>query len=136
MPQEKESTEQQSPQDVYYPSFLLLEMVMGLAVFILVAVILAGFFPVGLEDPADPTDNLYVPKPEWYFVFLYQLLMYFPGRLEAVATFVVTAGGFLMLLLLPFIDKNAEKRPRKRPIAMAAMLLTVLAVPVLTLIGL
>jgi len=48
MPQEKESTEQQSPQDVYYPSFLLLEMVMGLAVFILVAVILAGFFPVGL----------------------------------------------------------------------------------------
>jgi len=62
--------------------------------------------------------------------------MYFPGRLEAVATFVVTAGGFLMLLLLPFIDKNAEKRPRKRPIAMAAMLLTVLAVPVLTLIGL
>lgn len=136
MLQEKESTEQQSPQDVYYPSFLLLEMVMGLAVFILVAVILAGFFPVGLEDPADPTDNLYVPKPEWYFVFLYQLLKYFPGRLEAVATFVVTAGGFLVLLLLPFIDKNAEKRPRKRPIAVTALIITVLAILVLTLIGL
>jgi quinol-cytochrome oxidoreductase complex cytochrome b subunit len=126
----------ESSEEVYYPSFLFKEIVMMMIIFILVAVVLAGFFPVGLEDPADPTDNLYVPKPEWYFMSLYQLLKYFPGRLEAIATVVVTAGGFALLLLLPFIDRSSEKRPRKRPIAIAAMILTVLAIVLLTLIGL
>jgi quinol-cytochrome oxidoreductase complex cytochrome b subunit len=107
-----------------------------LLVFILVAVVLAGFFPVGLEDPADPTDNLYVPKPEWYFLFLYQLLKYFPGRLEAIATSVVMIGGFLVLLALPFLDRKTEKRPSKRPIAMAAMVVAVFAIILLTVLGL
>jgi quinol-cytochrome oxidoreductase complex cytochrome b subunit len=109
---------------------------MMVIIFIVVAVILAGFFPVGLEDPADPTDNLYIPKPEWYFLFLYQLLKYFPGKLEAIATSVVSIGGFFVLLLLPFIDRNAEKRPNKRPFAMTAMVLTVLAIILLTVFGL
>ena len=104
--------------------------------FIVVAILLAVFFPVGLEDPADPTDNLYVPKPEWYFMSLYQLLKYFPGKLEVIATAVVPAGGIVMLLLLPFIDKSAEKRPRKRPIAMVAMGLGVVTIISLTIIGL
>ena len=83
---------------------------MMMFVFILVAIVLAVFFPVGLEDPADPTDNLYVPKPEWYFMALYQLLKYFPGKLETIATAIVPAGGMVMLLLLPFIDKNPEQK--------------------------
>jgi quinol-cytochrome oxidoreductase complex cytochrome b subunit len=133
---EQSESQPESSEEVYYPSFLFKEIVMMLVIFILVAVVLAGFFPAGLEDPADPTDNLYVPKPEWYFMSLYQLLKYFPGRLEAIATVVVTAGGFALLLLLPFIDRSSEKRPRKRPIAIAAMILTVLAIVLLTLIGL
>lgn len=90
----------------YYPSFLLKEMIMMIFVFIFVAIILAVYFPVGLEDPADPTDNLYIPKPAWYFMAFYQLLKYFPGKLETIATAVVPAGGIMMLILLPFIDKN------------------------------
>jgi ubiquinol-cytochrome c reductase cytochrome b subunit len=109
---------------------------MMMVIFILVAVVLAGFFPAGLEDPADPTDNLYVPKPEWYFMFLYQLLKYFPGRLEAIVTAMVTVGGFAVLLLLPFIDRNAERNPRKRPIAMAVLVSAVLVIISLTVIGL
>ena len=109
---------------------------MMMVIFILVAVVLAGFFPAGLEDPADPTDNLYVPKPEWYFMFLYQLLKYFPGWLEAPATLKVAVGGFAVLLLLPFIDKNAEKNPRKRPIAMAAMVFAAVVIVSMTVIGL
>jgi quinol-cytochrome oxidoreductase complex cytochrome b subunit len=122
--------------EIFYPSFLFKEIVTMMVIFILVAVILALVFPVGLEDPADPTDNLYVPKPEWYFMALYQLLKYFPGKLEIIATAIIPAGGIIVLLILPFIDKNPEKRPRKRLIAMASMVFTVVAIISLTIIGL
>jgi quinol-cytochrome oxidoreductase complex cytochrome b subunit len=121
--------------ETFYPSFLFKEIVVMMSVFILVAIILALVFPVGLGDPADPTDNLFIPKPEWYFMCLYQLLKYFPGKLEIIATAIIPSGGIVALLLLPFIDKNPEKRPTKRPIAMAIGLLAVAAFVVLTVIG-
>ena len=123
-------------EETYYPSFLFKEIITMGGVFILVAVVLAVFFPVGLEDPADPTDNLYVPKPEWYFLSLYQLLKYFPGGFEAIITAIVPAGGFAILLLLPLMDKGSEKSPRKRPLAMVAMGLAVTAIVLLTIMGL
>jgi len=122
-------------EEVFYPSFLFKEIVVMMLIFILVAIILAVVFPVGLEDPADPTDNLYVPKPEWYFMSLYQLLKYFPGQLEFLATAVIPGGGIIVLLLVPFLDKNSEKRARKRPIAMAIMFFAVVAIILLTAIG-
>ena len=136
MQKEHKNAQPESSEEVYYPSFLFKEIVMMMVIFILVAVVLAGFFPVGLEDPADPTDNLYVPKPEWYFLFLYQLLKYIPGKFEAMVTAVVLIGGFLVLLALPFLDRSAEKRPGNRPIAMAAMAIAVLAIILLTVFGL
>jgi len=123
-------------EEIFYPSFLFKEIITMMVIFILVSIVLAALFPVGLVDPADPTDNLYVPKPEWYFMSLYQLLKYFPGKLEAIATVVVPAGGFVVLLLLPFIDRSSEKRPRKRPIAMTGMVSAVLAIVLMTIIGL
>ena len=71
-------------EEIFYPSFLFKEIVVMMLIFILVAVILALVFPVGLGDPADPTDNLFVPKPEWYFMSLYELLKFFPGKLEVI----------------------------------------------------
>lgn len=121
--------------ETFYPSFLFKEIVVMMLIFILVAVILALVFPVGLEDPADPTDNLYIPKPEWYFMSLYQLLKYFPGKLEIIATAIIPSGGIIALLLLPFIDKNPEKRPTKRPVAMVVMFLAVASIVFWTVIG-
>jgi ubiquinol-cytochrome c reductase cytochrome b subunit len=105
-------------------------------IFILVAIILALVFPVGLGDPADPTDNLFVPKPEWYFMSLYELLKFFPGKLEVIATAIIPAGGIVILFLIPFLDRNPEKRARKRPISMILMLLAVAAIIALTVMGL
>jgi quinol-cytochrome oxidoreductase complex cytochrome b subunit len=122
--------------ETFYPSFLFKEIVVMMLLFILVAVILAVLFPAGLGDPADPTDNLFIPKPEWYFMSLYQLLKYFPGKLEVIATAIIPAGGIIVLLLLPFIDKKAEIRPGRRPIAMTIMVLAVVAIVILTVIGL
>ena len=122
--------------EIYYPSFLFKEIIMMAFVFIIVAIVLAVYFPVGLEDPADPTDNLYIPKPEWYFMAFYQLLKYFPGKLEAIATAIVPTGGILMLLLVPLVDKNPEKKPWKRPIAMISLGVVTFAFILLTIIGL
>lgn len=135
MQKQPNGNELEHSEEIFYPSFLFKEIVMMMLVFVLVSIILALIFPVGLGDPADPTDNLYVPKPEWYFMFLYQLLKYFPGKLEIIATSIIPAGGIVMLLTLPFFDKNLEKRPSKRPIAMAIMLLAVVAIIALTIIG-
>jgi quinol-cytochrome oxidoreductase complex cytochrome b subunit len=135
MNKQPNTSEIEHSEEIFYPSFLFKEIIVMMLIFILVAIILAVVFPVGLEDPADPTDNLYVPKPEWYFMSLYQLLKYFPGKLEIIATAVVPGGGIIVLLLVPFLDKNPEKRPRKRLIAMGIMFFAVVAIILLTVIG-
>jgi len=136
MPNIKEDNQIEHTDEMFYPSFLFKEIFVMMLVFILVAIILAIFFPVELGDPADSTDTLFIPKPEWYFLSLYELLKFFPGRLEFVATAVIPAGGIIMLILLPFIDNGPERRPNKRPIAITVLALAVFAIIMLTIIGL
>ena len=136
MEEQAQNNHLEHSEETFYPSFVFKEIVVMMLVFILVAVFLAVVFPVELGDPADPTDNLFIPKPEWYFMSLYQLLKYFPGKLEIIATAIIPGGGIIALMLLPFIDRNQEQRPTKRPIAMIMMILTLLAVVSLTWIGL
>ena len=135
MDKQSESDHLEHTEETFYPSFLFKEIVVMMCVFIFVAIILAIVFPVGLGDPADPTDNLFIPKPEWYFMSLYQLLKYFPGKLEIIATAIIPSGGIIALLLLPLFDKNPEIRPSKRPIAMALGFIAVVALVALTVIG-
>jgi len=65
----------------------------------------ASFLDVPLERMADPTDTQYVPRPEWYFLFLFQLLKVFPGRLELIGTVVLPSLTILVLILLPFLHR-------------------------------
>ncbi len=136
MQNQPHSGKKENLEETFYPSFLFKEIVVMMCIFIFVAIILALMYPVGLGDPADPTDNLFIPKPEWYFLALYQLLKYFPGKLEIIATAIIPLGGIIALFLLPFIDINPERRPARRPIAMVTGLLAVIALVALTVIGL
>lgn len=136
MGEQSNANDLEHSEEIFYPSFLFKEIVVMMLIFILVAIVLALVFPVGLGDPADPTDNLFVPKPEWYFMALYELLKFFPGKLEVIATAIIPGGGILVLFLIPFLDKSPEKRPRKRPLAMILMFLAVAAIIGLTLMGL
>ena len=63
---------------------------------------------------ANPADASYVPRPEWYFLSLFQLLKYFPGPLEPVATQVIPGLAVGFLALLPFLDRKRERRPWAR----------------------
>ncbi|MBI2119217.1 MAG: c-type cytochrome [Elusimicrobia bacterium] len=75
----------------------------------------AYHFGAALEDPADPTDSNYNPRPEWYFLFLFQALKLFPGNLESVAAVLLPGLGVTFLFLLPFLDRGPERHFLKRP---------------------
>ena len=69
-----------------------------------------------LEELADPNDQNYVPRPEWYFLFLFQALKLFPGNLEALGAIILPGLAVLFLFLLPFIDRGPERHPLDRPL--------------------
>jgi quinol-cytochrome oxidoreductase complex cytochrome b subunit len=77
------------------------------------------FVGVPQEPPADPNDVNYVPRPEWYFLFLFEMLKFFPGQIEFVGTAIIPGLAVVALLLLPFFDRNLKRHPRNRPVTIA-----------------
>jgi ubiquinol-cytochrome c reductase cytochrome b subunit len=102
-------------------------------IFLLIA--LCVFIPPPFSGMADPLDASYVPKPEWNFLFFYEALKFFPGHLELIATIGIPAGGTLLLLMIPFVDRHPERNPLRRPLAMAGWVCAVAAFTALTLAG-
>ncbi|MBI2486789.1 MAG: cytochrome b N-terminal domain-containing protein [Deltaproteobacteria bacterium] len=88
-----------------------------------------------VDEPADPTSTGYVPRPEWYFYFLFKLLWYFPGRSIPIATFYIPAAIILILLFLPFFDRTPGRSPIKRPIASMLATLGIAGIAFLTYKG-
>lgn len=78
-------------------------------------IVMAWTLGAPLEEEADPTSATYVPRPEWYFYFLFELLWWFPGRWIPVAAFWIPAGLTLALLLLPWLDRSIHRAPVRRP---------------------
>lgn len=88
-----------------------------------------------LEGPADPTDASFIPRPEWYFLGLFQLLKYFPGKWEVVGAMIVPGLAAVFLILLPWLDRGPDRDPRKRRAVMAAVVLGLAGVIALTMLG-
>lgn len=88
-----------------------------------------------LEGPADPSDSSYIPRPEWYFLGLFQLLKYFPGRWEVIGAIVVPGVVAALLVLLPWLDRGPTRDPRRRPLTIGGFTLGLGAVVALTLLG-
>jgi len=118
----------------FYPTHLAIEATIALIVIVGLIVAASQFHaPLGLR--ADPTDSAFVPRPDWYFLFYFQLLKYFPGNLEPIATMAIPIFFFGSLALLPFVDRGEERRPWKKPITSGAFVLYAAAVIVLTVLG-
>ena len=92
----------------FYPNQLFRDFCAIFAVFACLF-LAACFLDVPLERMADPTDTTYVPRPEWYFLFLFQLLKIFPGRLELIGTLVLPSLAVSGLVLLPFLRRAQAK---------------------------
>ena len=104
----------------FFPYAVLKDSTMAL---IVVAVIIAMSLILGAEQgpKADPTTTTYVPRPEWYFFFLFEVLRVIkPPELVPIATIGIPTVCMVLLLLLPFYDRGPERRPERRPIATTA----------------
>ncbi len=119
----------------FFPYAILKDSAMAL---IVVLVIVAMSLVLGAEQgpKADPTTTTYVPRPEWYFFFLFELLRVIkPPELVPLATIGIPTICMVLLLLLPFYDRNPERRPERRPIATTAAILTIISMAYLTFLG-
>jgi ubiquinol-cytochrome c reductase cytochrome b subunit len=119
----------------FYPYHALKDTI-AIAVVFATLLTLSLLIPAPLDPIADPTDAAFVPRPEWYFLSLFELLKYFPGPLEPIATIVIPGLLVGLLLLLPFLDRSPHRHPLKRPIVTGAFAAAGLAIVALTWLGL
>ena len=115
----------------FFPHYVLREAIAWYAI-VAILIILASVFPAGLEEKANPLETPLHIKPEWYFLSLYQLLKYVPR----VVGILLPGVAVVLLLLLPFLDRNPEVAPRKRPVAILLGLVVMAAIIGLTIWGL
>lgn len=129
----KDYSEYPGRTEAFWPNFLLKEWLAG-SVFLVGFLCLTLAHPAPLEGMADPTDAAYIPLPDWYFLFLYELLKFdfASGPYVLFGILIIPGLAFGGLLLAPFLDKGPGRRPHKRPIAVGMMLLALVSVTWLT----
>ncbi len=121
-------------QHTFFPYYFF-EVMLVVLFTIEVVMILAVLFPPVVGREIDFSAQ-YSPRPEWYFLFLYQLTKYFPGTWTFVGAVLLPGLAFSVVLLAPFLDGGKETAPRKRKTAMLAGFLLLTAVIVLTVLSL
>jgi len=116
----------------FFPDIIFKDAVVSLLIFIAL-VALAYFVGAPLEPRANPADTNYAPRPEWYFLFLFQLLKYFPGSLEVIGVFIIPSVAVILLIALPLIDRSAKRHYLRRPVILGATILSAIGVLFLTI---
>ncbi len=118
----------------FFPDIIFKDVVISLIIFIILAG-LAYFMGAPLEARANPADATYTPRPEWYFLFLFQMLKYFPGKLEVVGVVLIPAIAILVVFLLPLIDRNTRRHFLDRPVVSGVTLLAFIGIISLTILA-
>jgi ubiquinol-cytochrome c reductase cytochrome b subunit len=116
--------------ELFYPRQVLMDL--SLTALLIVGLGLLCFFvPMQLGPPANPADAQYVPRPEWYYLPIFQWLKYWHGATSIIGVLVIPSALVAAALALPFLDRSVERRPWKRPVAMGSY-----AFVMLSLVGL
>jgi ubiquinol-cytochrome c reductase cytochrome b subunit len=97
--------------------------------------VMAVVAKVPLERLADPTDTAYVPRPDWYFLFLFQTLKLFEGPLEIVGSVILPTLAILALLSVPFVDRGEMRRLTQRTLAIGVVTLAAVGWTGLTVVA-
>jgi menaquinol-cytochrome c reductase cytochrome b/c subunit len=96
----------------------------------------AGWLGKLYDKPADPGTINFVPRPDWYFYFLFYLLRVFKWPNSVLlGTIGIPTIALVLLLAIPFIDVRPERRLLRRPVAIVASILVVISMGVLTYKG-
>jgi len=123
----------------FWPDSIFKDVVVSLGIFILL-ILLATFVGVASEAKADPSDTSYVPRPEWYFLFLFKFLALYGqlpviGKIEWLATVLVPGVAIGILTLMPFIEKSPNRHYSKRALPISIMTIMVTGIVMLTLMS-
>ena len=123
----------------FWPDSIYKDLVVSLGLFI-VLVLLAAFVGVVGEPKADPADTSYLPRPEWYFLFLFKFLALYGqipvlGKIEWIATVLIPSVYLLALTALPFLEKSPNRHYSKRVVAICLMAIFVTSTVTLTLLA-
>jgi len=126
----------------FWPDQLFMDTAVSFAMFVVIFA-LAVFSPAALDEKADPNNTAFVPYPAWYFMALFALLNIVGGVqnetllqiLDLVATVIVPGGLVLVLILLPFIDRNPSRRLSRRPWVLGLTAATMFGAISLSVIG-
>jgi ubiquinol-cytochrome c reductase cytochrome b subunit/menaquinol-cytochrome c reductase cytochrome b/c subunit len=120
----------------FFPYAVAKDSVMAMIV-LGVIVFLALMFGAELGPKVNPTTTTYVPRPDWYFFFLFEVLRVMKNvpKWTPMATIGVPTICMILLFLLPFYDRSPERRIERRPIALVAGIATIFAMAYLTYTG-
>ncbi|MDQ2945587.1 MAG: cytochrome b N-terminal domain-containing protein, partial [Acidobacteriota bacterium] len=114
------------PPEPFYPRQVVIDALFALAIIIVLA-LLAQFIPFELGPQANPADTRYLPRPEWYYIPIFQWLKYWPGSLSFLGVVVIPSVVAFLFASLPFLDRRMERRPWKRPVAVGTYVFIFLA---------
>ena len=120
----------------FFPYAVAKDSMMAVVVMIVI-IFLALMFGAEMGPKADPTTTTYVPRPDWYFYFLFEVLRVMKNvpKFTDMATIGVPTICMILLFLLPFYDRSPERHIARRPVALAAGLTTIFAMAFLTYSG-
>ena len=132
--QEYKQKYEQAKQDgvKFWPDIIYKDLLVSFGLFILLLG-LVTFIGIHPEAKADPSDTSYIPRPEWYFLFLFEFLKFVPGKIEWVGTTLIPALAVLALFALPFLDKNHLRHWKNRLTGISIMGVVVLGMVGLTI---
>jgi len=119
----------------FFPYAVAKDSLMAVIVMIII-IVMSIVLGAELGPKADPTTTTFVPRPEWYFFFLFELLRVVkPAPLVPLATIGIPTICLILLIALPFVDRGPERRPERRPIATITGIFIICAMGYLTYMG-
>ena len=115
------------PPEGFYPRQVLMDMALALLLMVGLG-FLAYFHPAGLGPIANPADTQFLPRPEWYYLPMFEWLKYWEGPKVVFAVVVIPGLLAALFFLMPFLDRKLERRPWRRPIPVLAVAFVMLGI--------
>ena len=115
------------PPEGFYPRQVIMDMALALLLMVGLG-FLAYFHPAGLGPIANPADTQFLPRPEWYYLPMFEWLKYWEGPKVVFAVVVIPGLLAALFFLMPFLDRKLERRPWRRPIPVLAVAFVMLGI--------
>jgi ubiquinol-cytochrome c reductase cytochrome b subunit len=115
------------PPESFYPRQVIMDMAFALLLMVGLG-FLAFFRPIQLGPLANPGDTKFVPRPEWYYLPMFEWLKFWSSRMEVFAVVLIPGILALLFFLMPFLDRKLERRPWRRPIPLLSVAIVLVGI--------